>query len=187
MIGDRALVVLVAVGAFVAAVAGGAWLHQRHARSVIDAAVGAERSRWQVVHDKALASANLAGQQEATKAALQALEAQVELSNLRDDMARTAALSRAHTGSLQRTIAEFRDRAAREAAGAGPGSLAHGAAAAAGALSECSERRAEVAAVADRLAVQVTGLQRYIKGVVGPLCIAGFEDEATGSSEQVKQ
>lgn len=186
MLTQRALAIVCVLGLLVAAVAGGAWLHQRHARSVIEAAVEAERSRWQVAHDKALASANLAGQQEATKAALQALEAQVELSNLRDDMARTAALSRAHTGSLQRTIAEFRDRAAREAAGAGPGSLAHGAAAVAGALSECSERRAEVAAVADRLAVQVTGLQRYVKGVVGPLCIAGFEDEATGSSEPVE-
>lgn len=180
MLTQRALAIVCTLGLLVAAVAGGAWLHQQHARSVIDAAVSAERSRWQVAHTNALAAANLSGQQEATKAAIEALEAQVELSTLRQDMERAAAVSRAHAGSLQRTITEFRDRAAREAAGAGPGSMAHGAVAAADALSECSSRRAEVAEVADRLAIQVTGLQRYITRVVGPICIAGFQEEASG-------
>lgn len=169
---DRALPWILGTGALVAMLAGAVWLHQSHARAVIDAAVGAERARWQDAHTTALARANLEARHETTKAAIAALEAQVELSTLRQDMERAAAMSRARTGSLQRTIAEFRDRAAREAAGAGPGSLADGATRIADALGECSERRAEVAAVADRLSVQVTGLQRYITEVVGPVCIA---------------
>lgn len=168
---DRTLPWILGIGALVAMLAGAVWMHQAHARAVIAAAVDSERARWQDAHTKALASANLAGQQEATKAALAALEAQIELSTLRQDMERDRALSRAHTGSLQRTIAEFRDRAVREAAGAGPGSVADGAARIADALGECSERREEVAAVADRLSIQVTGLQRYITQVVGPVCI----------------
>lgn len=173
---DRALPWILGIGALVAMLAGAAWLHQSHARAVIASAVAAERASWQDVHTKALAMANLEGQKEATKAAIAALEVQVELSTLRQDMERDRALSRAHTGSLQRTIAEFRDRAAREAAGAGPGSVADGAARIADALGECSERRAEVAAVADRLSVQVTGLQRYITQVVGPVCISGSSE-----------
>lgn len=172
MLLDRALPWILGAGALVAMLGGAVWLHQSHARSVIAAAVAAERASWQDFHTKELASANLAGQQEATKAALAALEAQIELSTLRQDMERDRALSRARTGSLQRTIAEFRDRAAREAAGAGPGSLADGAARIADALGECSQRREEVAGVADRLSIQVTGLQRYITEVVGPVCIA---------------
>lgn len=184
---DRALMAVAGAGLAVALLGVAVWLHQRQADAAINSAVVAERSRWQEAHRVALAEGRAESLAERNKAAVAALEAQIELSNLRQAMERDRALSRAHTGSLQRTIAEFRDRAAREAEGAGPGSLAHGAAAAAGALSECSERRAEVAAVADRLSVQVTGLQRYINEVVGPLCIAGFEDEATGSSEQVEQ
>ena len=173
---DRALPWILGIGALVAMLAGAVWLHQSHARGVIASAVAAERAIWQDTHTKALATANLAGQREATKAAIAALEAQIELSTLRQDMERDRALSRAHTGSLQRTIAEFRDRAAREAAGAGPGSLADGATRIADALGECSERREKVAAVADRLSVQVTGLQRYITQVVGPVCISGLSE-----------
>lgn len=169
---DRVLPWVLGLGLLVAALAGLVWLHQSHARTVIASAVAAERASWQDAHTTALAAANLAGQKEATNAAIAALEAQIELSTLRQAMERDRALSRAHTGSLQRTIAEFRDRAAREAAGAGPGSVADGATRIADALGECSERRAEVAAVADRLSVQVTGLQRYITEVVGPMCIA---------------
>lgn len=170
---DRALPWVLGLGVLVAALAGLVWLHQSHARAVIASAVAAERASWQDTHTKALVTANLEGQREATNAAIAALEAQIELSTLRQDLERDRALSRAHAGSLQRTIAEFRDRAAREAAGAGPGSVADGATRIADALGECSERRAEVAAVADRLSVQVTGLQRYITDVVGPMCISG--------------
>lgn len=169
---DRVLPWVLGLGLLVAALSGLVWLHQSHARAVIDSAVAAERVSWQDAHTTALAAANLAGQKEATNAAIAALEAQIELSTLRQAMERDRALSRAHTGSLQRTITEFRDRAAREAAGAGPGSVADGATRIADALGECSERRAEVAAVADRLSVQVMGLQRYITEVVGPMCIA---------------
>ena len=119
---DRALPWVLGLGVLVAALAGLVWLHQSHARAVIAAAVAAERASWQDTHTKALATANLEGQREATNAAIAALEAQIELSTLRQAMERDRALSRAHTGSLQRTITEFRDRAAREAAGAGPGS-----------------------------------------------------------------
>lgn len=160
-----ACAVIVAIGAFAW------WAHQRHASAVVMRAVLAERQAWQDQHRQALADANLQAQRMTTQAAMAALEAQIETAQLREQVARDRAVSASRLDGLQRTIAAFRDRAARSPDSATPGSLAHGAAAAADALSECSSRRAEVAAVADRLAVQVTGLQSYVRDVVGPVCV----------------
>lgn len=171
---DRILISLLGAGVATALVAGAWSIHQHHAEGVIGLAVRSERARWQEANRQALADANAASLAETTSAAMAALEAQIELAQLRQTVAHDRLLSRDHTDSLQRTIAEFRDRAAREAQGAGPGSIAHGAAVAADALSECSRRREEVAAVADQLTVQVIGLQGYLTKVVGPMCIAGM-------------
>lgn len=62
----------------------------------------------------------------------------------------------------------------RQSHGLSDGSIAHGAAA--DALEECSSRYAAVAGVADALSVEVTGLQAHITRVVGPVCVAGLED-----------
>lgn len=173
---DRLLAGILLVGCGLLLVAGLAWLHQRHAAQVIEQAIQAERAAWQDTHRQALAAANAQALRERTQAALAALEVHIENAELRETMQRDRAVAAARTDSLQRTIAAFRDRAARAAAGAPAGSLAHEATAAADALSECSARRAEVAAVADELSVQVTGLQSYIVRVAGPVCIAPAPD-----------
>lgn len=173
---DRLLAGLLVAGVGLLLLAGLGWLHQRHAAQVIERAVQAERAVWQETHRQALAAANEQALRERTQAALAALEVQIENAQLREAMQRDRAAAVARTDSLQRTIAAFRDRAAREAAGSPAGSVAHEATAAADALSECSARRAEVAAVADELSVQVSGLQAYIGRVVGPVCIAPRPD-----------
>jgi hypothetical protein len=153
------------------AIAGAAWwVHEWHAGRVIDRAVLAERQAWQDQHRQALADANLQAQRMTTQAAMAALEAQIEAASLREQVARDRAVSAARLDGLQRTISAFRDRAARAPDATTPGSLAHGAAAAADALAACADRYADVAGVADRLAVQVTGLQSYVRDVVGPVC-----------------
>lgn len=169
---DRLLFGLLVAGVVAVALAGLVWIHQRHAAQVIEGAVQAERAAWQETHRQALAAANAQALRKTTEAAMAALEVQIENAQLRESMQRDRAAAVARTDSLQRTIAAFRDRAARAAAGSPPGSLAHEATAAADALSECSSRRAEVAAVADQLSVQVSGLQAYISKVAGPVCIA---------------
>lgn len=146
------------------------WAHEWHAGRVIDRAVQTERQSWQDQHRQALADANLQAQRMTTQAALAALEAQIEAANLREQVARDRAVSAARLDGLQRTIAAFRDRAARAPDAATPGSLAHGATATSDALAACADRYADVAGVADRLAVQVTGLQAYVRDVVGPVC-----------------
>jgi hypothetical protein len=148
------------------------WAHEWHAGRVIDRAVQVERQAWQDQHRRALADANLQAQRLTTQAAMAALEAQIETAQLRESVARDRAVSAARLDGLQRTISAFRDRAARAPDAATPGSMAHGAATSADALSECADRYASVAGVADRLAVQVTGLQSYVRDVVGPVCIA---------------
>lgn len=173
---DRLLVGLLALGLGLLLLAGLAWLHQRHAAQVIEQAIQTERAAWLDAHRQALAAANEQALRERTQAALAALEVQIEIAQLRESMQRDRAAAVARTDSLQRTIAAFRDRAARAAAGSPAGSVAHEATAAADALSECSARRAEVAAVADELSVQVSGLQAYIGRVVGPVCVASVPE-----------
>ena len=173
---DRLICGLLVAAVVLVSLAGLAWMHQRHAAAVIEQAVQAERAAWLDTHRQALAAANEQALRERTQAAMAALEVQIEIAQLRESVARDRAAAAARTDSLQRTIAAFRDRAARAAAGSPAGSVAHEATAAADALSECSTRRAEVAAVADQLSVQVSGLQAYISMVAGPVCIAPGPD-----------
>lgn len=161
---------LILAAAILAALGLAWWAHQRHASAVIDRAVLTERQAWQDQHRQALADANLQAQRITTQAAMAALEAQIESANLREQVARDRAMSAARLDGLQRTITAIRDRAARAPDAATPGSVAHGATATADALAACADRYADVAGVADRLAVQVTGLQAYITDVVGPVC-----------------
>lgn len=172
---DRALIAVMGIGVVTAAVGGAWWVHQRHASGVVEAAVAQERGRLQGIHRAALDKANAQAQIEKTAALQAAMEAQNELEDARRAADRDRSIARTHSVGLHRTIAEFRDRAARESQGTSAGSLAHGAVATADALRECSERRSAVAEVADQLSVKVTGLQRYITDVVAPLCIGGDE------------
>lgn len=169
---DRLLFGLLVAGVVAVALAGLVWIHQRHAAQVIEGAVQAERAAWQETHRQALAAANAQALRKTTEAAMAALEAQIETAQLREQVARDRAVSAARLDGLQRTIAAFRDRAARSPDAATPGSVAHGATATADALAACADRYADVAGVADRLAVQVTGLQSYVRDVVGPVCVS---------------
>ena len=153
------------------ALAGAAWwAHDWHAGRVIERAVQAERQAWQDKHRQALVEANQQAQRLTTRAAIAAMEAQIESANLREQVARDRAMSAARLDGLRDTIAQLRDRAARSPDAATPGSVAHGATSTADALAACADRYADVAGVADRLAVQVTGLQAYVRDVVGPVC-----------------
>jgi len=159
-----------------ALIVGACWAHGRYVDSLVEAAVLAERSKWQEEHRQALAQAQADKRQSETQAAMAALEVQIELKNARVELATTRADLRVERGRLRDTIAEFRDRAQRDAEGSPAGSVAHGAVAAADALDQCSSRYEEVAGVADALSTQVTGLQAYITSVVGPVCIAQGPD-----------
>lgn len=145
--------------------------HQRHASQVIEKAVTGERQRISDLSREALASAEKRALAESTAAALAALELQHDLSTARQQLETARSDLRAERQRLRDATADFRARAVAEGARSEPGSVAHGAVAVADALDECSGRYEAVAGVADTLAVQVTGLQRYITDVVGPVCL----------------
>lgn len=165
-----------------ALIVGMLWAHSRYVDGLVEAAVLAEGSRWQGEHREALARAQTDRLKSETQAAMAALEVHLELKNAQAALAAVRADLRVERGRLRDTIAEFRDRAQRDAEGSPAGSVAHGAVAAADALDQCSGRYEEVAGVADSLAVQVTGLQAYITQVVWPLCISGEPPDETPAS-----
>lgn len=145
--------------------------HQRHAGQVIEKAVAGERQRISNLSREALASAEKRALAESTAAALAALELTHALSTAREQLEAARSDLRVQRERLRDAIADYRARAVAESERSAPGSVAHGAVAAADALDECSSSYEEVAGVADQLAVQVTGLQRYITDVVGPVCL----------------
>jgi len=161
--------------AIAAALAAGVLWHGHAADGAIIAAVEADRLQWQTKArdiEQATAARYLATMTAAGVAALENDHAQdLARHRLQADVDRT----RAQLGGLQGLLAAgLRSGGGFTAEGATPLQLADGARALAGSLSECSSRYVAVAETADRLSVQVTGLQRYISHVVGPVCVASL-------------
>lgn len=145
--------------------------HQRAVASVVERARSQEAALWQGAQSAALAEATKKVMEAQTQLVISDMRNRHELNEQRSRMEAAVAASARTVGSLQHTVKELRDRLAAQPGAAEPGTLAYAATSAADALGECSARRTEVAAVADKLAVQVTGLQRYITDVVGPVCL----------------
>lgn len=171
---SRVYLALGLAGALAAAVAGAVWWHGQAADDAINAAVHADRAQWQSKArdiEQATAARYLTIMTTAAIAALENDHAQtIARLRLQGDVDR----ARDERDGLQRVIAAgLRGGGGFTAEGSTPLQLADGARALAESLSECSGRYVGVAETADRLSIQVTGLQRYITQVVGPVCIAG--------------
>lgn len=156
-----------------------AWLHERHAGSVIESAVSSERARISDLARDRLAAANKRALDAETQAAVNDLEVQRELEDLAERARADAGRADDELGRLRGALAVYRRSGGPAAPGAGAVGGPDAASSLADALSQCSDRYAGVAAVADQLSVQVTGLQRYITSVAGPICIAGMVSAAT--------
>jgi hypothetical protein len=159
--------------AIAAALAAGVLWHGHAVDGAITAAVDADRRQWQDKArdiEQATAARYLATMTAAAMAALENDHAQdLARHRLQADVDR----ARAQLGGLQRVLAEgLRSGGGFTAEGATPIQLADGARALAESLSECSSRYVSMAETADRLSIQVTGLQRYITQVAGPVCVA---------------
>lgn len=165
--------------AIAASLGGLAWLHERHAASVIDSAVSSERDRINALARDRLAAANKRALDAETQAAVKDLEGQRELEDLAERARSDAGRAADELGRLRGALAVYRRGGGPAAPGAGAVGGTDATSPLADALSQCSERYAGVAAVADQLSIQVTGLQRYITEVAGPICIAGIASDAT--------
>jgi hypothetical protein len=137
----------------------------------------------------ALQSVQAAAKEELLKAKAEVVAAQTDAAmarweNDREAMERNRVLEadvvrlRDADLSLRRTIAALSRREGGGSEGAPAVGILDAAPALASALGQCSSRYAGVAEVADRLSSQVTELQGYIRNVVGPLCISGYESRA---------
>ncbi len=148
-----------------ALVAAAAALVAWHAGQVDD--LVRQRLEEQVQHQQEAANRLLADAERRalaaeTKAAIAAMENDFEQKRLSDLVDGAVDRARAADDRLQHAVADFRRRAAEAGQGAAAATFADDAAATAGALGECSSRYRQVGEVADRLSVQVTGLQRYV-------------------------
>lgn len=160
------------------AIAGLAWIHQKHAAAQVEAAVGAERARLSDVAREKLVAANKRAMDAESAAAIQDLENRIELHDLTERARADAGRAADELGRLRASLTVYRGRGGPAGAGAGAVQGADEASTLADALDQCSERYAGVAAVADELSIQVTGLQRYVTEVAGPICIAGMSADA---------
>jgi len=153
------------VGGALALAAAAAALVAWHAHQVDDLVrqrLEEQAQLQQAASSRLLAEAERRALAAETKAAIAALEDQIEQKRLSDLVDGAVARARSADDRLQHAVADIRRRAAAAGQDAGAAVLADGAAAAAGALGECSSRYRQVGEVADRLSVQVTGLQRYV-------------------------
>lgn len=139
------------------------WAHQQVASRAIEEAVDAARLQWneKVVADQA--EANKLAVQVTAVAATKALEVQRESEALLSKAATDLAAHRGERERLQHEISRLRARAVAAAGDPKTSDLAHGAAAAAVALGQCSAEYERVAGVADELSVKVSGLQGYVE------------------------
>lgn len=169
-----------------AALALATWAHEHHASAAIAQAVAEAEGRASDVAAHRLAEANARTSAAETQAGIAELEGNLERKELQARARADADRAGGELGRLRAAIAAYRGRGDPPGQGTGAGGRPDEGSLVADALGQCSERYAGVAAVADQLSVQVTGLQRYITRVVGPLCIAGFEEEAAGSRERVE-
>jgi hypothetical protein len=149
----------------------GVWWHGHVVDKAIREAVEADRKEWQAQAQEKLAQATIDVLKEKTTAAMAMLEVQHEDAKRARVAQADAARARAGRDGLQRTIEAMRGGGGAEGQSPGPVALADAAPALASALSQCSGEYGEVAAVADQLSNQVTGLQAYIERVVAPLAI----------------
>lgn len=152
------------------ALGGVAW-HQHAVHQVAEAAAQGERGRIASVSSEALRKAEQRALDLETKAAIAALENQVEQDRLKDQARAASERARSADQRLQLATDDLRRRAAQAGQGAGPSPFADEAAAAAGALGECGREYRSVAAIADELSIQVTGLQRYVTDVLR-ICVS---------------
>jgi len=160
------------------ALAAAAWgWHGHIARKAISDAVKAERARVQAIAAQKLADAQAKVIEAQTSAVIAQMENDHAQAELKAKADADAAVARNELGRLRNTIAALRRGGG--APGDSPSTISPTDAIAplADALSECSGRYEEVAGVADRLSVQVTGLQRWITDVAGPVCVAHHQPQ----------
>lgn len=179
---SRALAYGVAILAVIASVQAGFMWHQRAVHQVASAAAQVERDLITSISNKALRAAEQRVARLETEAAIAALENQVEQNHLKDQARASSERARTADQRLQLATDDLRRRATEAGQGAGSGSFAHEAAAAAGALGECGREYRSVAAVADELSIQVTGLQRYVTTMIG-VCNAEKSDRASAQHD----
>lgn len=165
--------------ALAAALGAGVWWHGQAVDGALTAAVQADRTQWQTNArevEQATAARYLATMTAAGVAALENDHAQdIARHRLQADVDR----ARTELGGLRGVLAAgLRSGGGFTAEGATPLQLVNGARALAESLSECSGQLVDVAETADRLSIQVTGLQRYITHVVGPVCVADASGDA---------
>lgn len=158
------------------ALSAAAWgWHGHIARTAINQAVEAERARMQAITAQKLADAQAKVIEAQTNAVIAQLENEHAQAELKARAESDAAAARTERSKLLNTIAALRSRGSAAGESAGTISTTDAIPRLADALSECSGRYEEMAGVADRLVIQVTGLQRWVKEVAGPVCIAVYQ------------
>ena len=159
-----------------AALSVAAWgWHGHIARSAINAAVNAERTKLQSNAAEKLRDAEIRVLTEQTNAAMAQLENEHAQAELKARAESDAAAARTERSKLLNTIAALRSRGSAAGESAGTISTTDAIPRLADALSECSGRYEELAGVADRLVIQATGLQWWVNDVAGPVCVAQSE------------
>ena len=155
-----------------AALSVAAWgWHGHIARSAINAAVDAERTKLQSDAADKLRDAEIRALTEQTNAAMAQLENEHAQAQLKARADADAAAARTERSRLLNTIAALRSRGSAPSESASTIASTDAIPRLADALSECSGRYEELAGIADRLTIQVTGLQRWVKEVAGPVCV----------------
>lgn len=147
-----------------------AWIHQTWVDQLVEQRLARQRDKLNEVATATIAAAERRALRAETTAAIAALENQVERKRLEDAAHSAADRARGAEQRLLQLTGDLRRRAAQAAGSASAGSLAGGAAAAAGALGECVSEYRALGEVADRLSIQVTGLQDHIEVLTG-VCI----------------
>lgn len=155
----------------VALVGAGAWWHQREASSRVQSAVLEERMRATDAAREKLADAEARAIGAETNAAIAALEGKIERDQANARARADVSVLHGELGRMRAVLDGYHRSGGQAGEGASPGSGIDDTGALASALGQCSERYAGVAEVADRLSIQVTGLQQYITQVVAPICI----------------
>lgn len=162
---------LIAISAL-AMVIGMYFMHHEYANRAIEAAVSEERN---LVHSQALeelAQSEARAVKAETAATIAALEGKVERDQYQARARADASVLHGELGRLRAVLDGYHSSGGETGEGASTRSIVDDAGPLASALGQCSERYAGVAEVADRLSIQVIGLQQYITQVAGPICIA---------------
>ena len=173
---DKPALYLGSALAISAATLGAVVWHASVASAAVARAVEAERQALRDAAGRALASANERAIRAETRATITAMEMQIDQDNRNRQADADRQRAGAERGRLLDTIAALRGGGSAPGQTAGAGSLADAAPALATALGECSQRYEQVAGIADRAIIQVTGLQGYIERIVMPVCAPPPQD-----------